>query len=232
MIAVNNINNIIEILKDLNAWSVLFRLVMSLILGGLVGFERGHHGRAAGLRTHILVCLGATMAALVGLYSTQILGFNSDPLRVGAQVVSGIGFLGVGTIMIKDHSRVTGLTTAAGLWTTACIGLSIGMGFYLAALIAFAIVIITFSILVFLDKSTRIKNTYMCYVEISDISNIKTFYDEIKGLVSKVEVIPAKSGINTHIGLELITENESQYKTLMNKTQVSDDVVIALPINQ
>lgn len=232
MIAVNNINNIIEILKGLNAWSVLFRLVMSLILGGLVGFERGHHGRAAGLRTHILVCLGATMAALVGLYSTQILGFNSDPLRVGAQVVSGIGFLGVGTIMIKDHSRVTGLTTAAGLWTTACIGLSIGMGFYLAALIAFAIVIITFSILVFLDKSTRIKNTYMCYVEISDISNIKTFYDEIKGLVSKVEVIPAKSGINTHIGLELITENESQYKTLMNKTQVSDDVVIALPINQ
>ncbi|MBR6681065.1 MAG: MgtC/SapB family protein [Clostridia bacterium] len=228
----NNINNIIEILKGLNAWSVLFRLVMSLILGGLVGFERGHHGRAAGLRTHILVCLGATMAALVGLYSTQILGFNSDPLRVGAQVVSGIGFLGVGTIMIKDHSRVTGLTTAAGLWTTACIGLSIGMGFYLAALIAFAIVIITFSILVFLDKSTRIKNTYMCYVEISDISNIKTFYDEIKGLVSKVEVIPAKSGINTHIGLELITENESQYKTLMNKTQVSDDVVIALPINQ
>ena len=193
MIAVNNINNIIEILKDLNAWSVLFRLVMSLILGGLVGFERGHHGRAAGLRTHILVCLGATMAALVGLYSTQILGFNSDPLRVGAQVVSGIGFLGVGTIMIKDHSRVTGLTTAAGLWTTACIGLSIGMGFYLAALIAFAIVIITFSILVFLDKSTRIKNTYMCYVEISDISNIKTFYDEIKGLVSKVEVIPAKA---------------------------------------
>lgn len=232
MIAVNNINNIIEILKGLNAWSVLFRLVMSLILGGLVGFERGHHGRAAGLRTHILVCLGATMAALVGLYSTQILGFNSDPLRVGAQVVSGIGFLGVGTIMIKDHSRVTGLTTAAGLWTTACIGLSIGMGFYLAALIAFAIVIITFSILVFLDKSTRIKNTYMCYVEISDISNIKTFYDEIKGLVSKVEVIPAKSGINTHIGLELITENESQYETLMNKTQVSDDVVIALPINQ
>ena len=225
-------NNIIEILKDLNAWSVIFRLLLSLLLGGLVGFERGHHGRAAGLRTHILVCLGATMAALVGLYSTQILGFNSDPLRVGAQVVSGIGFLGVGTIMIKDHSRVTGLTTAAGLWTTACIGLSIGMGFYLAALIAFAIVIITFSILVFLDKSTRIKNTYMCYVEISDISNVKVFYDDIKGLVSKVEVIPAKSGINTHIGLELITENESQYETLMSKTQVSDDVVIALPINQ
>ena len=188
--------NIIEVLKGLNAWSVAFRLLLSLVLCGMVGFERGHHGRAAGLRTHILVCLGATMASLVGLYSTQVLGFNSDPLRVGAQVVSGIGFLGVGTIMIKDHSRVTGLTTAAGLWTTACIGLAVGMGFYLAAIIGFAIVIITFSLLVFLDKSTRVKNTYMCYVELSDSSNIKDFCADIENLVTKIELIPAKSGIN------------------------------------
>ena len=225
------VDNIINVLKSLNAFSVVFRLILSLLLGGLVGFERGHHGRAAGLRTHILVCLGATMASLVGLYSTQILGFNSDPLRVGAQVVSGIGFLGVGTIMIKDHSRVTGLTTAAGLWTTACIGLAIGMGFYLAALIGFAIVIITFSILVFLDKSTRIKNTYMCYVEISNVNNIKAFYSEIEGLVSKIDVIPAKSGINTHVGFELVTENLDQYEALVTKTQTKEDVVILLPIN-
>lgn len=225
------VDNIINVLKSLNAFSVVFRLILSLLLGGLVGFERGHHGRAAGLRTHILVCLGATMASLVGLYSTQILGFNSDPLRVGAQVVSGIGFLGVGTIMIKDHSRVTGLTTAAGLWTTACIGLAIGMGFYLAALIGFAIVIITFSILVFLDKSTRIKNTYMCYVEISNVNNIKAFYSEIEGLVSKIDVIPAKSGINTHVGFELVTENLDQYEALVTRTQTKEDVVILLPIN-
>ena len=225
------VDNIINVLKSLNTFSVVFRLILSLLLGGLVGFERGHHGRAAGLRTHILVCLGATMASLVGLYSTQILGFNSDPLRVGAQVVSGIGFLGVGTIMIKDHSRVTGLTTAAGLWTTACIGLAIGMGFYLAALIGFAIVIITFSILVFLDKSTRIKNTYMCYVEISNVNNIKAFYSEIEGLVSKIDVIPAKSGINTHVGFELVTENLDQYEALVTRTQTKEDVVILLPIN-
>lgn len=225
------VDNIINVLKSLNAFSVVFRLILSLLLGGLVGFERGHHGRAAGLRTHILVCLGATMASLVGLYSTQILGFNSDPLRVGAQVVSGIGFLGVGTIMIKDHSHVTGLTTAAGLWTTACIGLAIGMGFYLAALIGFAIVIITFSILVFLDKSTRIKNTYMCYVEISNVNNIKAFYSEIEGLVSKIDLIPAKSGINTHVGFELVTENLDQYEALITRTQTKEDVVILLPIN-
>ena len=224
-------SNIFEVLKDLNAFSVAFRLCLSLLLGGLVGFERGHHGRAAGLRTHILVCLGATMASLVGLYSTRVLGFNSDPLRVGAQVVSGIGFLGVGTIMIKDHSRVTGLTTAAGLWTTACIGLAIGMGFYLAAIISFAIVIITFSILVFLDKSTRVKNTYMCYVELSDVHNVKTFCDEIGDLVSKIDIIPAKSGINTHVGLELVTETIEQYDVLVNKTQTKEDVVILLPIN-
>jgi len=228
---VGNITNVIEILKDLNSCSVIVRLLLSLILGGFIGFERGHHGRAAGLRTHILVCLGATMASLVGLYSAKILGFNSDPLRVGAQVVSGIGFLGVGTIMIKDHSRVTGLTTAAGLWTTACIGLAVGMGFYLAAIIGFAIVIITFSLLVFLDKSTRVKNTYMCYIELSDVYNVKDFCTEINNLVTKIDIIPAKSGIATHVGLELVTENLDQYELLVSQTQIKDDVVILLPIN-
>ena len=90
-------------LAELNVWSTAFRVFLAVLLGGLIGLERGHHGRAAGLRTHILVCLGAAMAALVGLYTVSVLGFSSDPMRVGAQVISGIGFLGVGTIIIRNR---------------------------------------------------------------------------------------------------------------------------------
>ena len=143
---------IIQTLTELNSWSACFRIFLSLMLGGLIGLERGHHGRAAGLRTHVLVCLGSAMAAMVGLYTSLSLEFYSDPLRVGAQVISGIGFLGVGTIIIRERKQVTGLTTAAGLWTTASIGLAIGVGFYVAAVASFAAVLITMEILIFLEK--------------------------------------------------------------------------------
>ena len=86
--------SIADVLNDFNAWSVFFRLLLAALVGGAVGSQRGRQGRAAGLRTHILVCLGATMTAMVGLYTGYILGFSNDPLRVSAQVISGIGFLG------------------------------------------------------------------------------------------------------------------------------------------
>ena len=125
-----------EVLTTLTPWSVALRILLALLIGGCIGSERGRHGRAAGLRTHILVCLGSTMTTLIGLYSTNMLGSVGDPMRIGAQVVSGISFLGVGTIMVRNRSHVTGLTTAAGLWATACIGLGVGAGFYWAALLA------------------------------------------------------------------------------------------------
>lgn len=144
-------------LAELNVWSTAFRVFLAVLLGGLIGLERGHHGRAAGLRTHILVCLGAAMAALVGLYTVSVLGFSSDPMRVGAQVISGIGFLGVGTIIIRNRQQVTGLTTAAGLWTTACIGLAVGIDYYVAALVAFLAVMITMAIFVYLERSVKVR---------------------------------------------------------------------------
>ena len=98
---------IIETLKELNIYSTVFRISLAVILGGIIGLERGHHGRAAGLRTHILVCLGAAMSAIIGVYSVKVLELGGDPMRIAAQVVSGIGFLGVGTIMIRNGEHVT-----------------------------------------------------------------------------------------------------------------------------
>ena len=98
---------LMEILAGLNVWSVLFRLLLAAAFGGCIGLERGKHNRAAGLRTHILVCVGSAVTILVGLYTAQELGFANDPMRIGAQVISGIGFLGAGTILHRDHTQVT-----------------------------------------------------------------------------------------------------------------------------
>lgn len=221
---------IISTLKELNAWSVLLRVILSTVLGGFIGLERGHHGRAAGLRTHILVCLGASISTMIGLYSVSVLGFNSDPLRVGAQVVSGIGFLGAGTIMVRNKDQVTGLTTAAGLWTTACIGLAVGLGFYLVAILAFVIVIFSITTLVHLEKTVKRKSAYCCYIELSDVHQVTPLYNDIKPLIIKAEVIPAKSGIASHVGLEIKADTEHNYEQLIDLFEKNSDIVITLPI--
>ena len=113
------------------------KIFLALVVGGIIGMERGRQGRAAGMRTHILVCLGATLTAMTGMYAYEILHFGNDPLRISAQVISGIGFLGVGTILIKGRFQITGLTTAAGICCAATIGIALGIGFYEGALVTF-----------------------------------------------------------------------------------------------
>lgn len=113
----------------------LLRLFLSVLAGAIVGMERERGRRPAGLRTHTLVCLGACLVMVASLWFAKGSGFAGDPLRMSAQVISGIGFLGAGTI-IKSDMGVRGLTTAASLWVVACIGLALGMGFYWGALIA------------------------------------------------------------------------------------------------
>lgn len=224
-------SNILEILYGLNAWSTVFRIFLAVLLGGLVGLERGHHGRAAGLRTHILVCLGAAMSAMVGLYVVTVLSLSGDPMRIGAQVISGIGFLGVGTIIIRNRRQVTGLTTAAGLWATASIGLAIGVGYYIAALGGFLAVMLTMELFIYLEKSVKGKVTYSCYIELSNVDGVNPLYEEVKDHVSFAEVIPAKSGISTHVGLELMSDSSSDYDIVVEIMQRNKDIVISLPMN-
>jgi putative Mg2+ transporter-C (MgtC) family protein len=113
-------------------FTLLVRLVAAVILGALVGFERGGTKHDAGLRTHILLCLGAAAVMVVSEAVTRQYGISGEIMRMGAQVVSGVGFLGAGCIMV-DGNRIRGITTAAGLWTTACVGLAVGAGYYIIA---------------------------------------------------------------------------------------------------
>ena len=157
----------LNIINEFNAWSITVRVVLSAILGGVIGFERSRHGRAAGLRTHILVCVGAAVTALTGIFGFEKFGVG-DPFRISAQVISGIGFLGVGMILVRNRTIVTGLTTAAGLWETATIGIALGYGFYLGAFVATLLCTIAVTLLGhFEEKGKTVSNLYL---EISDSS--------------------------------------------------------------
>lgn len=230
MIMLEQIKEIYEILTELNIWSVCFRILLALILGGCIGLERGYHGRAAGLRTHILVCLGATLAAMTGVYEVGVLGFAADPMRVAAQVISGIGFLGVGTIIVRNRSQVTGLTTAAGLWATGSIGIAIGIGFYIAALLAFLIVFLTITVLIHLEKKSKKNDTSYCYVELYDADKIQEFCDIATQYAANIEVIPAKSGLSGHVGLEFKAKSPGDFEALLLVSRENSDVLVALPV--
>ena len=123
-------NNITS--PDVNLVGAIVKLVLSMVLGATIGFERRRKGQIAGMRTFALISMGATLVMLVSIYIPQVyLGLkNGDPGRIAAQVVSGVGFLGAGAI-IQMKGSVRGLTTAAGIWMAACIGLAVGAGMYL-----------------------------------------------------------------------------------------------------
>ena len=155
---------IMEMLRDIGALGVALRFTLALLCGGIIGLERESKRRSAGFRTHTLVCIGATLTTLVGLYLYKS-GLSTDPTRLGAQVISGMGFLGAGTIIVTARRQVKGLTTAAGLWTSAIIGLAIGAGYYEAALIGVAIVLLAALVLskleYFIMASAKRMNIYV-----------------------------------------------------------------------
>ena len=121
-------------LREINTATILFRMVLAMILGGLIGIERSMKNRPAGFRTHILIIIGATTASLTGHYIYLIMNLPTDMSRLGAQVITGLGFIGAGTIIVTGSKTVKGLTTAAGLWATGIVGLSLGAGFYEGAI--------------------------------------------------------------------------------------------------
>ena len=135
-------------LQEVSSSTTFIRIFLALFLGGILGIERGMKNRPAGMRTYMLVSIGSCMIMLINQYVYQMIGAG-DPVRMGAQVVSGIGFLGAGTIMVTRHSQIKGLTTAAGLWAAAAVGLAVGIGFYEVAVGgSFAI----FTVLTLLNK--------------------------------------------------------------------------------
>ena len=227
------LKSVIWFFESYTTLSVIARMVLAVVCGGIIGMERGRHGRAAGLRTHILVSVGACISAIVGLYTTEVLGYTNDPLRVGAQVISGIGFLGVGSILVVGKSHVRGLTTAAGLWTTASIGLACGIGYVQIAVASVVIVLLTMTVMTKLEKSAQFEvNSKRYYVEVNDISVVNELVVEMRREFSAadVSVTSARSGLSGHLGIEVVAprlniENQEQELTSL---QHRDYVTVAV----
>lgn len=185
---------------------VIFRSILAVILGLLIGVERSMHGRAAGMRTHVLVCLGSAMTAMTGIYVNQLYG-SGDVLRLAAQVISGVGFLGAGMIVLKNNSMITGLTTAAGVWATATVGIAVGYGFWFGALVVVLLFLI--ALILFVKFERRKKNTEVLYLEIDDMSRINPLTESIRAMIPKdpvFRVLEPKSGYSGHIGLEVVVD--------------------------
>ncbi|MBQ3258915.1 MAG: MgtC/SapB family protein [Clostridia bacterium] len=196
-----------DFLQEFNLCTMLIRVFLAALLGGLIGSERGRHGRAAGLRTHILVCVGSAMTSLTGLFAVQVLGNTGDVFRISAQVVSGIGFLGVGMILVRNRTVITGLTTAAGLWATATIGIAVGYGFYVGAVAATLLCVVAVPVLGhFEEKKKTITNLY---IEVSETNRAGEIVRELRSLFStvvSVDIIAPKSNAAGRVGILLLVK--------------------------
>lgn len=166
---------------QLDTLSIVVRLFLAVLCGGVIGIERERKRRPAGFRTHILICLGAALVTLTSQYLLLELKLFTDPARLGAQVIAGIGFIGAGTIIVTKRRQVKGLTTAAGLWTSAIVGLCCGSGFFEGAV--FATIVILLAEVVFAKLEYFIisnAKTINLYVEYNESSRLANIVDTIK----------------------------------------------------
>lgn len=224
---------VIAVLNEFNTVSVIVRLLLAMILGGCIGMEREKNKRPAGFRTHILVCVGSCMTALIGLFVWREMNGASDPLRIAAQVISGIGFLGVGTILVKEHDRITGLTTAAGLWATAAIGIACGYGFYSGAFIGTLVVAITSAILYKFESRGRKKNRKRSfYMEVGSTACLNEYIDWIQEefKAKNVVVVAPRTAINGNVGLEIVLPlaGNEDIKTVLGILRSKEAVLFAV----
>jgi len=199
-------------------YSVLIRLVVAVIFGGLIGLERGGSRHEAGLRTHIVLCIGSATVMIVS--EALSMKYGSDVMRMGAQVISGVGFLGAGSIIVHG-SRVKGITTAAGLWTTACIGLAIGSGLYVVASVVVVLMLLAMWGLRPITSMIRSRAVeYIVKIDIADRAALKEIFHKLiaydvriqsvvleehgGGVTAILEIIPHKSSGTDNLAYELM----------------------------
>lgn len=175
--------------REITHLAIVLRIVIAVLCGGAIGLERGLKNRPAGMRTYMLVCVGACLIMLTNQYLYQVTQAG-DPMRLGAQVVSGIGFLGAGTIIVTRHNQIKGLTTAAGLWSAAGVGLALGVGFYEAALVAGLAIFIVLTLLQRWDDRMHSKTRVVeIYVELEQGTTVGHFIRGVRDLELEISNI-------------------------------------------
>ena len=210
----------------------LIRILIALACGGIIGYEREYKNRPAGLRTHMLVCIGAALVMIVSQYLFEKYSPGvTDPARLGAQVISGIGFLGAGTI-IRDRFSVKGLTTAATLWVVACIGLAIGSGYYLMAIIITGIIFLALILFRKLERVLKVKPS-MAKLKITAeypdnrSVDVKKQIEEMGFIISKTKFIKNKSGNTIDFTFDISCKDSNLWNKLTDRLYENDGIVKA-----
>ena len=203
----------LDYLRELNTASVLLRLTLAMFCGGMIGLERARKHRPAGFRTYMLVCMGAALTVLLSQYEYMMLntvwaaraaeiGIRTDVSRFGAQVINGIGFLGAGTILVTGQQKVKGLTTAAGLWASACMGLAVGAGFYECVILAFLLIFLVVHLLpaveLYVVENARNMNIFVEFRSLDNVAEIISRIKEQDVTIFEVEVDHGKQTLSQH----------------------------------
>ena len=158
----------------------LLRLLLAFVSGGIIGYERSYKRVDAGIRTHSIVCMASCAIMITNIHMYMVYG-TGDPVRMPAQVISGVGFLGAGCILVTGDRRIRGMTTAAGIWGAACLGLCIGAGDYIVALTVLALVILTMTIFQAVDARIVKKTKYIrLYMEFESVTEVKSFVKYVR----------------------------------------------------
>ena len=213
-------------LREVTYLAVTLRVVAAVIVGGILGLERGMKNRPAGLRTYMLVCVGACVIMLTNQYIYQVFGAG-DPVRMGAQVVSGIGFLGAGTIIVTRRNQIKGLTTAAGLWSAAGVGLALGVGFYEAAIAGAMAVFAVITLLQKMDSKLHRRSRQLeAYIELKDIS-LGDFLRTMRASDIEVSDVQREYGEEESDGVRAYVAT-LKGKTRQNHTELMEKV-LAIP---
>lgn len=199
------------------------RLILSILLGGLVGYERQASNKAAGLRTHVLVCMGSCLIMILSMnvYRTVEGLTNADPARLAAQVISGIGFLGAGTIM-KEGPLVTGLTTAASIWVVSAIGLAVGFGYYMGAIVATLLAFATLTVLYHFELRLKARSKVTLVVTmVNDRSKIEELCQILRMMsaeLNDIEVDETNHGQELRVTLNISMRGGKDQMALVRKT--------------
>ena len=181
MFLINAWNWLLDMASSWNLLAITIRLLFALTVGLIIGIDRERKRRVAGIKTHILVCLGSALVMITSQYMMIEFGEIADISRMGAQVISGVGFLGVGTIIVTGRNQVKGLTTAASIWVCACVGLAAGIGFIAGVVIVLILLVLTLKVLGKLDTVVRKSGKEVdLYIEFVDNKALLNFCDKIK----------------------------------------------------
>ena len=212
-------------IRELTLESMALRLVISVILGGIIGLDRERKNRPAGLRTNMLVCIGACIVMMTNQYIYQVYG-TGDPVRMGAQVVSGIGFLGAGTIIVTAHNRVKGLTTAASLWTAACVGLTLGVGLYEAAVMGCLVIFLILALLNLWDGRIHSRTKAMdVYIELEKDISLGQFLHTMSVhslAVSGLQIEPGANGEGVAFFATVKSSKKANHNALLEEMRSID----------